>query len=1433
MSQHRLTPQCTEFSCPLKSSCSKVDCIVYMHEFASDDRVDVLLVGDAPSGKDFLKRLPFQGFESNVITEALKLYGEGLDLSVGMSMVVRGWSYDASTVPEYMKNRTPYQFAEKYIHKIHNKSFNTIPKHVVNTCLQFLNADIAKLKPKVIIAMGNSVATALFPNEQRSISNLYNDLSLTYMGFPVRFISSPSAVLRNPSLKQSWMNQFCNILHKKGQKYSVELGESRILGTLKEALDYLAYLKNFAGAVAVDTETRCLRKGTLTLTNRGLVPIEQVTTNDKVYNGTEFISVKDLYKKRGNVWQLTTGRGFVYGVSEDHKFEVYNKHTLDMTFENTETIKNNIDKYYIPLRRNIKVAVDPVIINFVEDYLSFAESQPLTCQQCGGLYHDLVQHYKHKHKMTREQYLGLELHSEKKRRKIANTQAKYWGTKPLKYPTVMDEKLAWWLGCLISEGGSSTTMKYGQISFSQKKLPEYFDEYCNVTNELFGVLPNIIKARTGCWTATCGAYVRQFAEFCGYVSGANNKEIPWSVLSSSQSIQTAFLRAVFSGDGSAPNAKVRVITYASKSRLLVSQMQQLLLLNGVVSHAGKKWSKKYGCYYYRNTITGNDVDQYFDVIGQSHNIVKRKLSQPFVRPTIKNIVPNLKEVLQEIKHKHNVKFYFGDSIKNASVVTWSQFDAQFHRICYFLKELGEIEILSRLEKLYNLRPYLEEIAAVECLGVVEELHDLVLDEKTPWFVANGSLQFDCLNKRYGNTLGSAQFATDSKVGYFLPYNHPESPFTPEELEQLKKAMYDLFRNPCKIKSWIAHNAKFECNIFAQVIGTQLLSAPIFDTQVGAFILDENRLERVAEFKYGPYSLKQLALDYLGFDGYDKETLKVREEGNLMDLPLEQLVPYANMDAYTTYGLRNALLVEAKKQNYTEQFLNLMYYQFTPVINLFCDIEQGGMPVNIEHVRSLLKKDSVILQEINRIEKELRESPETIRANEVLVQKTVTGGSSLKVTPLMGTPWIFDFARTGHPQVLFYDVMNLPKGKAGKTGYSVDEEWQTMNKGNKLVDDYSEWVLLRKMFDSFVTKLYAYVDPSGNNVDCKTDCRIRPNYQVSGVVTGRIACKSPNMQAIPRAENASKKAIKNIFQAPQGQIMIQADYKANEIRWVAIAAKDDKMADNFNQGKYWIDQYKINPTEENLKKAELHDDVHRQNAAKAFQKPLESITKDERQKAKGLNFGLLYDSTEEAISELYKIELEDVRRMFENFYKEYDDILAWKKEMKQCAQDRSYVEAPQGRRRRFPVFDLWRDRDGLFNMDYVPREFRGGVGDALRQASNAPIQGIASDSGMIGAWLVSKYIRDNNKNWTMCNAVHDSLVLTMPYEDFSVKHLQDIEDCMSIKNMEYMNAVWGIEFNLPIGVDIEYGLKWGDMKKILPVEKELEAAKKYLEEKMAR
>ena len=666
-----------------------------------------------------------------------------------------------------------------------------------------------------------------------------------------------------------------------------------------------------------------------------------------------------------------------------------------------------------------------------------------------------------------------------------------------------------------------------------------------------------------------------------------------------------------------------------------------------------------------------------------------------------------------------------------------------------------------------------------------------------------------LNKRYSNTLGTIQFSDNKHGATCLPWAHPESPFSHSDRVELVPLLHDLFSKPSTIRRWVAHNVKFENHQFLQNFGTYISSAPIFDTMVGAFLLDENRMERVAEFKHGVYSLKQLVLDYLNFDGYNSDVLAKREEGNLMDLPLAQVAEYGNMDSWITRRLMYSQIEEAKRQEYLAEFLNLMYSLYNPMLTVFTMIEWNGCPVNRQYLRVLNSKDSPLLKAIDDIIRELKLDPTVQLANKLIQQQQ--NDTQRNVRPLVGIPWVFDFAKKNHPQTLFFRAMDLEPTKIGDSGMpSVDDEFQTKYKDNKLVKKYSEWVECRKMMDSFAVAIYNYVDPAGTNDDCKTDSRVRPNYMLSKVVTGRAACNKPNLQSIPRGESLVKKAIKNIFQATDGQIMVQVDFKANEMRWVGILAQCDAMAKVFTTAKALLDEYRKNPTKEGLKIAEIYGDIHRANASKAYQIPIEEVTKELRQNAKGLSFGLLYDSSYKSISELYKIPEDEVALMFERWFSEHKAVYTWKMKMKEDARRLGYVQADQGRRRRFPIFDIYRE-NGVVQEQKIPREHRSLVADALRQASNSPVQGIASDAAYLGAYLFHEHTRKNGKKWDIQNAVHDSIVFQCPKEEI-VDAIYAAEKCLTTDLMEYMTDAFSINFNVPLEVESELGYKWGELVK---------------------
>lgn len=665
-----------------------------------------------------------------------------------------------------------------------------------------------------------------------------------------------------------------------------------------------------------------------------------------------------------------------------------------------------------------------------------------------------------------------------------------------------------------------------------------------------------------------------------------------------------------------------------------------------------------------------------------------------------------------------------------------------------------------------------------------------------------------LNKRHGTQLGMVQLANDPYMIYAIPWVHFETPFTSADLEVLKARFQKFFASP-NIPQWNTFNGKFELNIIANALDASI-ETKIYDALAGEFLLDENRVDRVSEYKHGVYSLKQVALDRLGYDGWDTEVLKFRGDGSLMDLPLLKIAEYGCDDVGLTHLIVEHQIAQAEKEGYTN-FLPLVFGLYDPIVKVFAQVERDGFPASRDYVRSMITRTSPLLAKVKELQDQICATPEGQRANKLLLERSTRTGAG-GINPLVRTPMILDMAKQNHPQTLFFEVMGLEPIVVSETGTaSVDTDFQDKYASNPIVAMFAQWVEAKKMFDSFVKPLYDYLDPAGTHTDSKFDQRIRPNYTLSKVVTGRIACSSPNLQAIPRADSEVKKWIKNIFQVREkGRILVQLDYKANEMRWVGIAAGDLAMAKKFNQGKEALDRFRRTLDPNDFKLATLYGDVHKQNAASAFKKSIEEITKDQRQAAKGISFGVLYDSTEKSVADLYNLDLQETINMFQGFYQEHHWIYGWKMEMKEMARTRGYVEAPHGRRRRFPIFDLYRNEHGWFDDNLVPRDHRSMVADALRQSSNAPIQGVASDAANIGANNLRMYIKRKHKDWRLCNVVHDSCVVDIPFQDLD-EYIEASEKLFTTDVMTYMTDLWDIDFILPLEIDLDFGVKWGDLK----------------------
>jgi uracil-DNA glycosylase family 4 len=668
--------------------------------------------------------------------------------------------------------------------------------------------------------------------------------------------------------------------------------------------------------------------------------------------------------------------------------------------------------------------------------------------------------------------------------------------------------------------------------------------------------------------------------------------------------------------------------------------------------------------------------------------------------------------------------------------------------------------------------------------------------------AEGVVSFDTetrnLNRRFNNDLVMMQFGNDAMMGYVVPFKHWETPFDEQQLSEVKNLTVKLFTEPVNFSAWVMHNSQFDLCQVKRDIGIWIRNRPVVDTMVMTYLLNENRLALKSELKGRMWALKGLAREFLGFFHYSEEDMAVRSAGDLHKLPLQQLSDYGAMDAYVTWRLYHYLVRRAEDSKYKRKMLKLAKYLLSPAMLTFSVLEMNGFKVDIPHLKNLRGPQSPIKLRMQEIIEELNELDTVDRANDLIVDE-----SSCGMTPIFGKPWEFHIKKRDHLSKLFFDVLALDPLEEGASGPKMDKLFlaeyakydpETEEPINEpaLVKEHRE---MEKLDTSYTASIWGFVDPEEGNPDCQ-DGRVRARFNCTMTVTGRSTSDKPNLQQVPRGDNPAKKAIKNIYTSEPGTCLVQLDYATNEVRWLAIIAKDPVLAKAFNAGKKLRDAYRKNPTPELRDKALFEGDLHRQTASTFFNIKPSQVTKQQRTAAKSIVFGLIYGRHYKSIAQQIGVSDSEAKKLSETFMSQFPASAKWLEFIQQFAQHRSYVESPIGRRRRLDAF-IGGDKQQ--------------VAAALRQARNSPIQGVASDACLIGASQMTQYILDNDlASWKGQNAVHDSFVSQVPIDEVA-DYIAVAKEKFTTEVMDYMTDIWGVEFPCPLEVDFDIGKSWGELK----------------------
>lgn len=446
--------------------------------------------------------------------------------------------------------------------------------------------------------------------------------------------------------------------------------------------------------------------------------------------------------------------------------------------------------------------------------------------------------------------------------------------------------------------------------------------------------------------------------------------------------------------------------------------------------------------------------------------------------------------------------------------------------------------------------------------------------------------------------------------------------------------------------------------------------------------------------------------------------KGKKQKNMRDLEPKDVYEYAAEDADITLRLKNKLELELKKYGAEELFYNIEM----PLMPVLADMEMTGVRIDTD---ALNDTSNVLTARMLQIEKHIYE--------------------------LAGIN--FNIASPKQVGEVFFDKLKIiEKPKKTKTGQYVtsEEVLQSLKHKHEIVAEILEHRGLKKLLSTYVDALPKMIN--------KRTGHIHTSFNQTVTATGRLSSSDPNLQNIPvRGEDG--KEIRKAFIPEEGCLFLSADYSQIELRVMAHLSGDENMIEAFREGH----------------------DIHAATAAKIYKESIDTVTRDQRTKAKRANFGIIYGITVFGLAERLEIGRDEARQLIDGYFENFPKVKEYMEHSKQVARTKGYVETLFHRRRYLPDIN---------SRNATVRGF------AERNAINAPIQGTAADIIKVAMIRIHRRFKDESIKSKMILQVHDEL-------NFSVL-LEEKEKVERIVMEEMQGA---FDMKVPLIADYGWGNNW--------------------------
>ncbi len=476
-----------------------------------------------------------------------------------------------------------------------------------------------------------------------------------------------------------------------------------------------------------------------------------------------------------------------------------------------------------------------------------------------------------------------------------------------------------------------------------------------------------------------------------------------------------------------------------------------------------------------------------------------------------------------------------------------------------------------------------------------------------------------------------------------------------------------------------------------------------------------------ELRHGMDYMSETVLGYRPVSITELIGPKGKNQKSMREVPVEQVAEYAAEDADITWRLYEAFAPRLKEDGLEQLFRDMEM----PLVRVLADMEMEGIRLDVDALKIFSKElgdDILTLQDAVKVACGAIDfnidSPKQL--GDVLFETLKIGGDKPRKT------------RTGQYQ-------------------TSEDVLADLKDAHPVVPLILEYRMLRKLKSTYVDTLPTMVDPRTG--------RVHTNYRQAVAATGRLSSDEPNLQNIPIRTEKGRAIRKAFVPRDADHQLLSADYSQIELRVIAHMSGDHNLQEAFRHGL----------------------DIHAATAAKVFHVDIAEVTREQRGRAKAVNFGIAYGQGAFGLSQNLGIPRAEAKQIIDDYFAQFPGVRGYMDEQIEFARKHGYVKTLLERRRYLP------------DINSANQTVRA---QAERIAINAPMQGTAADIIKLAMVRIHARFRQERLRSHLLLQVHDELVFDT-----------QLEEAVAVQTIVRELMEGALMLDVPLVVDMNMGKNW--------------------------